>query len=641
MKKFTAFFLSLFFAFSAVADDAAAALERNRWEGVLGRYREINSLLGNVYQQTTDCTEISDERLPSQCSFSSFCEIINGNSGKPYLYVNSEGGKIPNYRLGMTDMGTANCFARIEMENNRKAPPPDPMTQNLNMMKAGQRARIELLRTVQSEGWQENFLKFESTVAEFNLEQLEQPSFTALTREKIQADITAMETRAGVQMPQAIRQKYTESLETMIPGQMKRSEARLADNNPFTNVAMAFSREAAGTDENVEANQARYQTAVDRAVRIFNETKTDIIKVLDRRALANPETAARIEQMKQRINTISYNVPPNEPRFMGMVCPGPNAFYNGQSHSFTLCPQIMEFPDSGLKSIIAHELGHSIDPCTMSQPLMKVVDAIPYPGPTEQQMNMNRDMMRAQGIQNLNLRGQESPGQFSVDFLGTSESNLRGSFSSFRLQPVGEAVLLKDFPYPTVLSCLSSEESLGARSSDKETMRSDLNNAIARMESTGVQSNNPQYQSLIATRNNFENLHNNIGACSMLPGNSQMQEAFSDWIAGEVIGDDMKETPGPAKLGKAFESFGFFLSMECQGQPTVQEREAVAFMKSSGCIEDETSMLAQLNNIQRQSMMSQDVHSHGVDRVEKVFVSQPEIKAALGCEETAGGKHCE
>ena len=65
-------------------------------------------------------------------------------------------------------------------------------------------------------------------------------------------------------------------------------------------------------------------------------------------------------------------------------------------------------------------------------------------------------------------------------------------------------------------------------------------------------------------------------------------------------------------------------------------------MQDMGCIEaGDISKEAQIQTIINQSNLKEDVHSHSIDRVQKIFISHPEIKKSLGCDDSAGGKHCE
>lgn len=602
-------------------------------------FDQLQSLLRTAGEGPAECTILNDENMPKNCSFTNFCSVISPNVNKPFLYVNAEGGKIPNYKMLAGDTASTNCIVQLRAREN-VGNFQEQMAGMTDAMKRVQQARVDLLKTVREQNWQADFVRFEEAAAQIGLEDAEKNVMTMPTEANATALIGKIETSSGVTLPPAIRTKYLASLTAMMPSQTRSNIVRMASNDPYQNLLLLFNRDAAGSEEAVKKNQQEIQNAVDRSVAIFEKTKTDIMKVLDQRAEANPDMAANVAAMKDRIRTIAFNLPPNNPMLMGAVCPGPNAFYNGSMHAFTLCPQVMELPESALKTIIAHELGHSIDPCTLSQPLMKVSDAVPrMPPMSPEQMSAAEQALNAQGMYLMNLNGPKPEAQYVVDFFGTAQGGLSQGFSNFRLESAGAAVALQDHPFNSVVNCLTTPQSINARASDKESVRTQLTSSLANVRATGAADTDPRVQQLQNTLANLDGLYTRIGACSFLPGNTQLQEAFSDWIAGEVVGNDLKNLPSEKRRQYAFESFSFFTGMDCSVSAPDSQPQVDQFLNAAGCAEGNNQTLRDINTIMMNAAQS-DSHNHGVERVERLFTAQPQVRGALGCE-GEGASHCE
>ncbi|HEX4923737.1 MAG TPA: hypothetical protein VFV50_06610, partial [Bdellovibrionales bacterium] len=76
----------------------------------------------------------------------------------------------------------------------------------------------------------------------------------------------------------------------------------------------------------------------------------------------------------RKIETITY-VNPTDPVVDGnSACAGKtgNAYYEARTHTFTLCPNMLSYPDAALVQVMAHELAHSIDSCNGVAPLYRV-----------------------------------------------------------------------------------------------------------------------------------------------------------------------------------------------------------------------------------------------------------------------------
>ena len=636
-------------------------IEKFKWEEVLSKFKNLESTLKSSFESKNSCTPISKGLIKDDCSFLGFCKIISKNIDKPYLYQGKDGGKIPNYMLSSLEKNAKFCFMQVgqkfKAENQTEGTEENPFKEQQLKM---QRAHLDLIKAVQETKSEVDYMKFQQIASEFALEDLEDSDEPMVfgngpkSKEEIETEFDTISKEANIKLPAIVKEKFVESTLSMnmdfgtLGGDQFGQSEKSLNQNPFLDNALVTNIKSAGSKEKVLKNQKTIKDSFDNAENIFQKSKINIIKMLDQKISKQPAAKAQYTAMKKRIESIRFETP-DVGGFMGqMSCPGPNAFYNPASHSFTLCPQILEFPEASLKAIIVHELGHSIDPCIMSQPLLKIsntkLNELMYmPNePTEEEKEKERKRLLKLGQIPFRIEKEKYDDEYMVDFLGTAKRSLDNRYSNYDSKLSSAGIFFKNNPTLKVINCLASEGSVGARTSAKEETLENLNHAIEQAKLAGATESDPNYQTLLKTKENFNNIFDEIGACGFLPGNSQIQEAFSDWLAAEVLGQDIKEIKDEEKTRYSFESFGFFLAMGCKsGNPAV-EKDVTNFMKDMGCIPtDNDSTLSQVQTLMNQANSSRDVHSHSIDRVQKIFISEPHIKKALGCKETAGGKHCE
>ncbi len=642
----------------SVGQNFSNPFDKYKLDQILEKCESIDSELRSALDSKSQCTSFKEKKSGSKCTFLDFCQVFSENKDSPYLYINEQGRKIPNYSLSNVEAQVSRCFQSIESKynkdkNKKSGITPDNAYQR-HTLKINQ-SRIALLQAVRDEKSEVEFIKFEQAAAEIGLEEVNNLAINPFrrTKDEILDDISNIEKKSGVKLSSNVKEKYIDSIEAMnffsqhdikknniFPHNYKTS----INQNPFLNLSLLTEISHAGSEEKVLKNQEKIINAIERVQNIFKETKEDILKILDNKITNDPGNKSKYDEMKKRINTITYLFPPVDQFLSRMSCPGPNAFYNPQNHSFTLCSQIMELPDTGIKTIIAHELGHSIDPCIISQPLYKIseMEEVFKVNINEEQKKKLVDSMKKSGRLLFELNQPKVDEIYAVDFFNSADNDLKQAYTSYKKTPHANSVYLKDNPMTDIIDCLSSEDSLGARKSSKELARSNLEDAITRAKQAGANEASPGFRRLLSARENFNDIYDEIGACSFLPGKSQIQEAWSDWIAAEVIGNNISKVDEAKKMDRAFESFGFFLATRCEnGAPEVVNK-AHKFMQEMGCVESgDMSKAAQIQTIIHQSNLKEDVHSHSIDRVQKIFISHPEIKKSLGCDDSAGGKRCE
>jgi hypothetical protein len=120
-----------------------------------------------------------------------------------------------------------------------------------------------------------------------------------------------------------------------------------------------------------------YLQAQARIESLFLETQAAVIKVVDKKR--SSLSADDFKNLISRLQTVRL-ASADEPEMQliaRQACTRPNAIYMSDKHALFVCPNLMNFPDMTLQKVIAHELGHVIDPCTLSYELNSIA-GIPY-----------------------------------------------------------------------------------------------------------------------------------------------------------------------------------------------------------------------------------------------------------------------
>lgn len=635
----------IFVNWELFSDEGADPLKKYKKEQILERYKEIEKKFRESINSEQSCTNVDPSKFSDTCSFSKLCSVFEENIEKPYLYINNKGGKIPNYFLPQLESSVAGCFMFVSSKIDQKDAQPVPFeVQQQKILIKSHKARLELVKAVRKHKMEEEFLKFEQEVSEISLKEAEGGSpgldnYLNINHAQVEADFLKICKKIGVNFPTEIKEKYINSVMTMFNGGTPVSSPANALNypktvfqSPFLSNDLLYDVKAAGSEAKVKKNQEVVKKSIKRAEEIFLKTQEDVINLLDKRAIKNPQNKIKYEEMKKRVSTIRYKPSVN--------CVSPNAYYDPSSHTFNLCPQILEMPQSSLKSVVAHEIAHSIDPCLMSFPFLELSNKKRKENGLFSN-SMSDEQMKEMGYIPFKLEEKSYKKHFAIDYLGEAEKQLSAEYEFSNLKKIGEGIDFVEFPESNVLDCLSKKDSLGVRASSKNKTLEWLKNEIKRLKQSGMPDSNPQLSKLIELRDNFNSIYEKHGACSILPGNSQQQEGWSDWVAGEIIGEDIKSNNNES-LERAFESFGFFTSLSCNYNESSIFKKANKFLKDMGCTMPHSgSSLADSIRVLSHGDKHSDSHSHSIDRVEKLFLGQPEIKKALGCNKKSGGRHCD
>ncbi len=378
-------------------------------------------------------------------------------------------------------------------------------------------------------------------------------------------------------------------------------------NDPFAYPELLEDEEKAGGKENLIKYQNQVRKEAQRAENIFKDTKTRVIKLIEKRRTAGNKN--EIDNMVQRIQQTEFAAPKLGDKFETLAvqgCEMPNAFYQPSLNTVTICPQLLNLPDAAIVSTLAHELGHAIDPCAMTYTYSK----------------NDKDQVQL-----------DMP-----PYLGGPPLD--------EIKPQIPAVFPDKNPLKEVISCLNSPASMGIKiPSQQELLKAvDQFEEDLRKETQEAQEENEGPNDLSdATvadledqRKAIRNNYNKYLHCGRFTNNGHTQEAFSDWIASQVIAEKLTEIKSSEKAREyAFESQGVFFSTECEN---VKQSTSARIQKATG---PHCSMFGELME-QYKALEPQNSSTHPKTslRVNKVVLAKPEIQKALGCKPGQNTKEC-
>lgn len=350
--------------------------------------------------------------------------------------------------------------------------------------------------------------------------------------------------------------------------------------------------------------------------------------------------------MIRRIELIKYKAPKANNLFAGS-CSSPNAYYDFSQHEFTICPQLLQTPDASLQMIIAHELGHSIDPCIASYPLEKHSGKQkPVPG-AEGAAEARKIMLEKMSYVDFNPKVPQQSSDLYSSFESESVNEMyQIAYENHQVTRVLEGIPLTQNPFESVITCLKGGGSVAARMGDIAGAKKNVLENMSNLRASGASEAHPQMKALQETLNRLNSHYVEKEACGYMgidEGPSQMQEAFSDWMATEVIANKMNAIgkAGDTEKAKqiAFEANGIFVATSCESVQLDLFKSITDALSQAGCIRRTDTLNQDLENMSRQA----DEHPENHARASRIFMAHPEINLALGCKQPflGGAKRCE
>jgi hypothetical protein len=363
-------------------------------------------------------------------------------------------------------------------------------------------------------------------------------------------------------------------------------------------------------------NQKKLAEQSARTQKLFEKVRGQVVAVLEKRKTVR--NSKQIDNMIARVKSVKFKTidvagikPPAtiSSKLSELGCEMPNAAYNLQDHTITICPQTMNMPEGALVGTLAHEFGHSFDPCSAALPYSK--DGAVFPDWMNIMVGMNKS-------------------KSTID----------------RISP-------KENPYASVISCLQEPKSINVKIPKKSDLQAAVDKKRKFLEGEmqeaqdedqevgeGGESNSrggnrdATFAALDQEDENINKYYDEYNGCPALSSSILINESFADWISGETISDMAAALPAGKAKEFAFTSTGIFYSAGCSEvvDKVAEKAKALsskcqamkAFGEGSAGHEEETMP-----------------HPDTARRVNRIYYAKPEIKKALNCQGGETGTPCE
>lgn len=349
-----------------------------------------------------------------------------------------------------------------------------------------------------------------------------------------------------------------------------------SSNDPFANPKLLKDKK----------NRTRVEKEYDRAEDIFIDGKKRILAFLQKQR--NAKNAKAIDNMITRLQDVKLARVElkNIENFAAEGCEAPNAFYDSVKNSITLCPQMLNLPEASLFQTLAHELGHSVDSCHMSSAF--------------------------------------------------SQSDL-----------FAPAVKISENAFINTLNCLQSKKSLNVKvpskkellqkvTADEKKLQQELKEEME--DDSPPKSSDASNALLGDRRREIEKNYEQMKHCNSFSENGDMQEAFADWLASQALAEKLVTMQDSQKAREyAFLAQGGFLGIDCENiRHVVDNKIEAALQNNPKCLQD----LHEFTARQKKSAQGADTHPATANRVNRIYLSVPQVQKALGCKNVSDAQMC-
>jgi hypothetical protein len=370
----------------------------------------------------------------------------------------------------------------------------------------------------------------------------------------------------------------------------------LDKNNPLLYPQLLRSAKDAGGPESLSKNRKIWEKENENLKSLVEETRNRILALFESKK--NGKNDAEIEKMKERIKLIRLSTVQEvaDRRLQAKAgCDLPNAAFDPGNFVLYVCPQMLTLPAPALQMMLAHEMGHAVDPCAMAQDLHK--------------------------------NGNEYAAMMKPPIIPAKMAKWG--------QQINSGVGLKANPYSKVISCLQGKDSLRVSMESEQDTSDKLTVELANYEATETPEDSKEIKYMRTVTEHIGEIYDRYGACVTFTNNQQMQEGFSDWLSSQVLKKKVAEIKDPVTAKQfAFESQSFFLGMGCQ---SLNDRVANKF-EAQMDQRQKNELMGRCDQLRK--VQQDDKHSDTLDRVGRLYLTPKEMQKALNCK-PSDAKECQ
>jgi hypothetical protein len=361
--------------------------------------------------------------------------------------------------------------------------------------------------------------------------------------------------------------------------------------DPFLYPELFVNAGKAGGKKELKRNRNKLAKEKKRTQEIFKDAQERTISMLQKKG--NASNLAQIEALIARVRSVrleAAELGDGEVTLSAAGCEMPNAFYQRESHKVVLCPQVLNLPEGTLFQILSHELGHSIDPCTLAFSYSK----------------------------NKMLGYTQNTSEF---FFGANEK-YEISLPAFSSQSL---------PIKNVLSCLEANKEMDLEVPSQSVLIQNIKKEMA------LDPENPYLEARIEQ---VSKNYSQFKYCSAISGQEKIQEAFADWVSAEALNEKLSNQVNASQNKKVALEFQLFMAgIDCENVKKASSKWAsdLKHDPKNKCLDVKSTLAVN-------SEVSKRTHPKSQDRVDQILLTKPENRKALGClqsQTAAHGKNCE
>lgn len=663
MKK-----LKLFLGFIVLIETqstfAAPWYKQKDWQ--TREWEKIKNELQDLVHQPVS-SRAYEPRRPA-CDVKAVCDLMSQAKDRPYLYINRDQGKIPNYDLWEAGDTLTQSFLKSRLQKH--------FTFDVKVPE-GKKPKSLLVQYLQARKAFQSSLEQNANFKQAYLDLIHQ-AFKKIEQKAMKEIMTegyALEHSKGLEahlrdqidelaklldhpIPEGFKKLWIDyklkkaALQDtqMIPEELV-SDWQPFPKDPFANQRDFFSEKASNSPEAIQKNQARYQDKIAQTYALIQDVKSKmeeiLLKYLAKKNFA--KDAIETQKILSRLRNIQFHPKKLDLSLMYGECALPNAFYNPQENYLTICPALMDIPTEGLRTIIARELSTAIDPCTMTGDVYQIsIEAPNSPTSYLADFASNQHQFTPKAPQSL-----DTDAEFGVDVLNLGPSALKESIEKRRLgggitfhslgggilppkvvispEPISTGIETSKNPFFPLLECLAPSEAKPPLAKVKAL----IENTISQTQIQGItEANASEFEELQKILADLENIYVKRTVCGVAwaeVGKSQQQIAFSDWMVSKLLDQDLQQKDlGNRKQELAYDALAFLSLESCQ----IGQRSSLG------------KLIQQLTRLDSDLGSDEDLDEFKaspevLERTHHILLANPSLRQTLGCKALQQEKYCE